>query len=466
MRNLTPHSRLISCLIIFAVLVTSACKKTDLIPEKSIKSETGIEELIKSKPNIILILGDDIGYEIPGFTGGQSWSTPNINQMASQGLKFLNCYGSPMCAPSRFMLLTGKYNYRNYYPDSWGDLGLDQRTIANMLRSHGYTTCVSGKWQLNHGDTGLATFGFNKYCITNPFKVATEDNSPGFRLYKNPTIYQNGAYLPAAQTRGKYSEDLFLKYMFDFMDSSSNAKKPFFVYWAPNLCHRPFSPTPDDPEFASWDPNRKPGDADTVFFKSMIKYYDKNVGKLMARLKASNLENNTLVLFLVGDNGTDDIIRSRFNNGNVYGGKGHTYSTGTHVAFVAYWPGHIAPGKNSNLVDFVDFMPTIADAAGIGKPTTYGPIDGISFYKQLLGDTSAARQYSYNWYDVNRDGPDETPPIVWAMDKTYKLYSNKTSLIHYTNDGLEKSPIPNSMQTGAERKERSTLQNVINSYHN
>jgi arylsulfatase A len=464
MRILNPHPRLIFYLLIFAVLITSACKK--MVSEEPIKSTTDIENLVESKPNIILILGDDIGYEVPGFTGGQSWPTPNINQMASQGLKFSNCYGSPMCSPSRFTLLTGKYNYRNYYPDSWADLGLDQRTIANMLQSHDYTTCVSGKWQLNHSDTGLKTFGFDKYCVTDPFKVTTEDNSPDLRLYKNPTIYENGAYLPAHQMRGKYSEDIFLNYMFDFIDSSSSAKKPFFVYWAPNLCHAPFSPTPDDPEFASWDPNKKPKTSDTVFFKSMIKYFDKNIGKLLAKLKTSNLEKNTLILFLVGDNGTEDIIRSRFNGVNVNGGKGHTYSTGTHVAFIAYWPGFIIPGNNSNLIDFVDFMPTIADAVDISKPTNYGPLDGISFYNQLIGDTSGIRHYSYNWYAVNRWGPDGTPPIVWAMDKTYKLYSNKTGLIRYTYDILEKSPIPKSLQTGVQKAERSTLQNVIDSYHN
>ena len=81
-----------------------------------------------------------------------------------------------MCSPSRFMLLTGKYNYRNYGPNSWGDLGLDQRTIANMLQSSGYATCSVGKWQNNHGDTGFTTFGFDKYCVTNPFKVGGDED--------------------------------------------------------------------------------------------------------------------------------------------------------------------------------------------------------------------------------------------------------------------------------------------------
>ena len=147
MRKLSLPPGPIIYLMVFAVLIMGACKK--VVWEEPIKSTTNIEKLIVPSTNIILILGDDIGYEVPGFTGGQSWSTPNIDQMASQGLTFVNCYESPMCSPSRFMLVTGKYNYRNYYEDSWGHVGLDQRTIANMLQSQGYTTCVSRKWQFN-----------------------------------------------------------------------------------------------------------------------------------------------------------------------------------------------------------------------------------------------------------------------------------------------------------------------------
>jgi arylsulfatase A len=443
------------------LLTLSACKKADHLEPRFPDSTSN------TKPNIILILGDDIGYEVPGFTGGQSYSTPNIDRMAEQGLNFTRCFGSPMCAPSRFMLLTGKYNYRNYGENSWGDLGLDQRTIANMLQSNGYATCAAGKWQFNHGDTGLKTFGFDKYCITDPFKVASEDNSATLRLYKNPTIFENGAYLPGDQMLGKYSEDIFLQYLFDFIDSTTTkTTKPFFAYYAPNLCHKPFSPTPDDPEFASWDPYKRGEDADTVFFKSMLSYFDKNIGKLIAKLQESNLQKNTLILFVMGDNGTEDIISSQVRNHYIKGGKGHTYITGIHVPFVAYWPGQILPGKNGNIVDFVDFLPTIAAAADVSLPVTYGPLDGISFYDQLYGDKKNVRKYDYNWYDVNRFGSDGEPAKVWAMDKDYKVYSNNTGLIDYQNDFLEKHPILDTDQTDDEKTERATLQSVIDSYHN
>lgn len=448
-------------LIVFIMVTGIACKKIDpatpVIPDP----------LPGSRPNIILIMGDDVGFEVPGFTGGESYATPNIDAMAEQGMQFSRCYGSPMCSPSRFMLLTGKYNFRNYGDNSWANLELDQRTVANTLQSAGYATCAAGKWQFNHGDTGLVTFGFDKYCITDPFKLASENNSPTLRLYKNPTIYENGAYRPESEMEGKYSEDIFMDYMFGFIDSSNKAKKPFFIYYAPNLCHKPFSPTPDDPEFAAWDPYKRESLFDTIFFKSMIKYYDKNMGRLLAKLKAAGIEQNTLVLFIAGDNGTDDEINSKFQGAYISGGKGHTKISGTHLAFAAYWPGHISPSKNGNLVDLVDFLPTIAAAAGVGVSPGYGPLDGISFFDQLMGSSNAeARQYSYNWYDLNQRGPDADLPVVWAMDKKYKLYSNQTSLINYAEDFLEKNPIPENEQTIDEQKETVTLQSVIDAYHN
>src|SRR6185436_19720058 len=96
-----------------------------------------------SKPNIILILEDDIGYEIPKYTGGQSYSTSVIDSLARSGMQFTHCFASGMCSPARVMLLTGKYGFRNYH--DWGILDTTQKTIANMLHDHGYATCVAGK---------------------------------------------------------------------------------------------------------------------------------------------------------------------------------------------------------------------------------------------------------------------------------------------------------------------------------
>src|SRR5205809_5750413 len=123
--------RILLCPLIFILF---SCRKQ--FSEQAFSSKSN-NRFLSSKPNIIIILGDDVGYEVPAYTGGQSYSTPNIDYMAAHGLQFTHCNGAPMCSPSRFMLLTGKYNFRNYFDNSWGDLGLDQRTIANMMRNAG-----------------------------------------------------------------------------------------------------------------------------------------------------------------------------------------------------------------------------------------------------------------------------------------------------------------------------------------
>ena len=116
-------------------------------------SASKLNEPVSFQPNIILILADDVGYEIPAYTGGQSYSTPNLDKMMQNGMRFTNCNASPLCSPSRFMLLTGKYNFRNY--TQWGNMDRSQKTFGNMLKDVGYSTYYAGKLQLNGGDTSI-----------------------------------------------------------------------------------------------------------------------------------------------------------------------------------------------------------------------------------------------------------------------------------------------------------------------
>ena len=298
------------------------------------------------KPNIILILEDDIGYEVPSCNGGQSYQTPNMDQMAQQGMRFTECHSTPLCSPSRFMFLTGKYNFRNY--TQWGEMDLGQKTIANMLHDAGYATCVVGKWQLDGGDQAIHTFGFDTYCLYDAYSHEHESR------YKNPHIYQDGAYLPGSKTENKYGEDMFTDYLLNFIEDNTNKKKPFFAYYPLTLCHSPFSPTPDDPEFAGWDPDNK---SDPKFFPSMVKYMDKKIGEIIDKLKSLGIEKNTIIL-LTSDNGTPDTILSKFNGIQIQGGKDNTTEYGTHVPLLAYSPGFIPVGTNNELIDFSDFLPT------------------------------------------------------------------------------------------------------------
>lgn len=437
--------------LLFVWLLVGCSKTDDLKP-----LETSATDLLtQSKlPNIILIMADDIGYEIPTYTGGESYSTPNIDRMAGGGMRFTQAYTSPLCSPSRTMLLTAKYNFRNY--TTWGRLDTAQKTIANLLKLKGYATCVAGKWQFDGGDAAIRAFGFDKYLVTNPFKM-NEDEQGLVKCYKDPEVYERGAFWPANRVAGKYGEDLIRDYMFTFMDSVK-PNKPFFIYYAPNLVHDPFCPTPDDPEFAAWDPLRKPRAADTVYFPSMVKYHDKIMGQLLAKLESKGIAGNTLIFWL-GDNGTSKDIHSRWNGQVVRGGKSNTSSDGTHVPLLAYMPGKVVPGVNNNLISLVDFMSTIGKAAQITIPSAYGTTDGVNFYNQLFGSTGNPRTGLFCHFVGS--GKNETNPMFlrrWMQDQTYKQYDSLPNtrysglFFNIITDPAERYPISRNQMTAQEKK--------------
>ncbi len=457
-----PLSLCLRCLLFLSVSCTKVNEKETVAASASQKeNNTGI--LAMNHPNIILVLGDDIGYEVPTFTGGQSYQTPVLDRMAGSGMQFTKCFSQPMCSPSRFEVLTGKYNHRNYFGDSWSKLDLSQRTIANMLQDAGYATCIAGKWQLDGGDNSIHTFGFDKYSITDPFKKETYERGE-LNFYKDPNIYQNGRYLPTVAMKGKYGEDVNRDYLFSFIDS--NKSHPFFAMWTPNLCHAPFSPTPDDPEFATWDPLRTPKKGDPAFFPSMVAYFDKEVGMLVSKLSSSGLLSNTIILLAIGDNGTDDDIVSLYNGKQQRGGKGYTHSRGTHVPMIAFCPAKIKAGQiNNNLVDFTDILPTLAGFANIPVPTDYGVLDGLSFAPQVLGKPYTPRSFCFAYYDANRWGPDDIPPSIYAFDYTYKRYEDSlNSFFNYVTDISEKNRILPRNMTHDQQQSYVNLDSVIHAY--
>lgn len=440
-------------LICFPLTIPACkCKDDDIVYKTR-------EERTITSPNVILILGDDIGYEIPGYTGGQSHRTPNIDMIASGGVRFTNCNTSPLCSPTRYMLLTGKYNNRNYNEDSWGYLPQSNKTIANMMQSNGYSTCAIGKWQLDGGDASLKAFGFDSYSVTNPFKISLDEEGNAF--YKNPFIYQDGDYLPESETDGRFGEDVMRDFMFEFI--ADNKDRKFFVYWAPNLAHVPFTPTPDDPEYTTWTPTDKQILADSIYYPNMIRYYDKQIGMLISKLNELNLMQNTVILHVMGDNGTNINLSNRYNGEIIQGGKSFSTTYGTRTAFVAYSPGNLKSQDVSDMVDMVDFMPSIADLVNIPKPTSFGVLDGINFTPQLFGEKPTARDAGFCYYDPNRSGPDTEPAKTWALDGTYKLYGDGR-FFNYERDPRERNELTDDELLLTEKKIRGNLQKVLDRY--
>lgn len=437
--------------ILFLLSLVFCCctKPGSLQPGNKIEASNAIS--LSDQPNILFILGDDIGYEIPTCNGGRSYETPAIDRMATEGMRFTQCFSAPLCSASRFELLTGKYNFRNYvYPAM---MDPNEKTFATLLRDAGYKTYVAGKWQFDGGDTSIHSLGFNDYMVWDPFT----STAPSGSRYKNPILYKDSNYISRELTDGKYGDDLLTADVLDFIKTNSQEK--FFVYYPICLSHSPFSPTPDDPEFATWT---RGSTSDRTFFPSMVKYMDKKIGEIIDSLKLWGLDNNTIIIF-AGDNGTPTEMVSRFKNGRIQGGKGKSTIYGTHVPLLVTWPGHIAAKSvNNNMVDFTDLLPTFADAASQIVPADYGTIDGVSFYDQLTGAPAKSRDWVFCSFKPNGED-NQFINKRWANTKKYKLYDSSYNFYNIVTDSLELNPL--TTLTPMEKKIKDSLRAVLDSHN-
>lgn len=398
------------------------------------------------KPNIVLIMADDIGYECFGCYGGESYKTPVADELARTGMRFEHCYSQPLCTPSRVKIMTGQHNFRNYV--NFGVLDPKQKTFGHLLRDAGYATCVVGKWQL-YGSVNQSAevrgtgslphqAGFDEHCLW-------QINDRGSR-YKNPVMVQNGKTLD--NLKGKYGPDVSCDYALDFIEQHKTG--PFLLYFPMALVHSPFVPTPDS---EGWDkPEHK---NNTKYFADMVAYMDKIVGRIVSKLDELGLRGNTLVLF-TGDNGTNKSIKSKTKNGIIQGDKGQTTDAGTRVPLIANQPGVVPSGKVcSDLVDFSDFVPTFAEAAGTEIPENM-KVDGRSFLPQLSGKKGNPREWIFCHYDP-RWGNRRKRRFV--RDKRWKLYADG-ELYDVPADTLEQNPNPSDPEAVAARKR---LQAVLDS---
>lgn len=168
-------------------------------------------------PNIVLIMADDMGYECVGANGGETYQTPNLDQLAAGGLRFENCFSQPICTPSRVKIMTGMTNSRNYR--EFGLLPPDSRTIGNVLHDAGYSTCVVGKWQLQGGFEGPRKFGFDEYCLWQLTRRANRYPNPGLEINGEEKNFRHGEYGP----------DIVSDYGCDFIRRSAAGDQPFFL---------------------------------------------------------------------------------------------------------------------------------------------------------------------------------------------------------------------------------------------
>lgn len=381
------------------------------------------------KPNIILIMADDVSWNCFGTYGAEDYETPNIDALASKGIKFNHCYSTPICTPSRVKIMTGQYNFRNY--THFGYLNPKDKTFGHLMKDAGYKTAIAGKWQLNglyHNAKGSLDSkrpqqaGFDESYL---WQVTTQKKAlNGGERFWSPPLERNGKLISIEENMGKYGPDIMSDFVCDFIEE--NKDEPFFVYYPTVLVHSPFVPTPetigDQPKDQS--ANRAPRDRKLKKdnYVAMVNYLDKIVGKIVKKVEDEGLLENTIILF-TSDNGTESIT-SRWNGQNIKGAKGETVDMGTHVPFIAYWKGHTPKGMESeDLIDFTDFYTTFADIASLNL-TDKDPIDGRSFLPQLQGETGKPREWVFWHYQPYWGKVGKYKGAQFVRNQEYKLYRN------------------------------------------
>jgi arylsulfatase A len=399
--------------------------------------------LAGKRPNVVLIMADDMGYECVHSNGGEEYDTPRLDELAATGIRFEHCHSQPICTPSRVQIMTGIYNNRNYV--RFGLLDPEANTFGHLFQKAGYKTAIAGKWQLEGGFTGPNNFGFDEYCLWQLTRRPPRFPNPGFEINGEEINY----------TKGEYGPDIASDYLCDFMER--NKDEEFFVYYPMIPPHYPFQPTPDSDEWDSTESREYPKkEWRDEWFADMVTYTDKVVGRIVDKLEKLGLRENTLVIF-TGDNGTYAGMETDYKGGIYVGGKGKTKDNGTHVPLIVNWPGQTPKGEVSqSLVDFSDMLPTIAEVAGIEVPKEWS-VDGISFASEIKGGESSTREWIYCWYSP-RGIRNMAKELV--RDQKFKVYSDG-KIFNVTSDFKEKNPLKSSDLKGSDKEVVNMLSRVL-----
>jgi arylsulfatase A-like enzyme len=352
------------------------------------------------RPNVVVILTDDQGFAELGVTGNPIIRTPQIDRFASQSASLVNFHVMPVCSPTRAGFLTGRYSYRTGVTDTWMGRSLidpDETTLAEMFRDGGYRTGIFGKWHLGDNYPRRAMDqGFQESLVVNGGGLAQPGDPPvpvdERGAYFNATLSHNGKWV---NTKG-YISDVITDAALQFIEKQR--RKSFFVYLSFNAPHSPhqvpdkypahyppdvFSPA-NFPVAGNPTPtNNKPEVLAKVY--GMVENIDDNVGRLLAKLDALQLANETIVV-LFSDNGAQ---RHNGFNGGLRGWKGTPYEGGTRQFCFIRWPTQFKAGlKVDRITSHVDLTPTLLDLCDVSKPPRVN-FDGRSLAPLLRGEEVA-----------------------------------------------------------------------------
>jgi arylsulfatase A-like enzyme len=346
----------------------------------------------RRKPNIVFILADDLGIGDIGCYGGKVIQTPNIDRLAAEGLRFNQAYaGGVVCAPSRSCLMTGQHTGHTRIRENHSGRSSERVpllpedvTVAQVLKSAGYATGMFGKWGLGEeGTPGLP----NKKGFDDWFGFLNQDHAVEYFtewLWRNENKETLRGNLNGG--RREYAQDLFTREAVRFVNQ--HRKGPFFLYL-------PYTTPHENHEVPSEEPYaNKDWPEEYRIYAAMVTRMDRDIGRLMALLKQTGLDDNTLVFF-ASDNGAGFKRGREFFRGtlNFREAKGSVYEGGIRVPMIARWPGKIKPGAVGEFPwAFWDFMPTAAELAGAKVPAN---IDGVSITPTLFGRPQQRPGYLY-----------------------------------------------------------------------
>jgi arylsulfatase len=370
---------------------------TLLVPRSAQGGDAAPGDSLKGKrPNIILVLTDDQGYGDASCNGNPILKTPNIDRMHREGVHFEDFHVSPTCAPTRSSIMTGRHEFRNGITHTIFErerLTLKATTIVQLLKAAGYTTGIFGKWHLgDEPDYWPTKRGFDEMFIHGAGGIGQTyagscGDAPG-NSYFDPVILHNGAFV---KTQG-YCTDVFFAQAMKWIESVKS-KQPFFACVTTNAPHGPLI-CPDEYEAKYKDKvpgadddgkentkSKKGNRNDVAKFFGMVANIDDNVGKLLDKVKALGLDDNTLVIFMNDNGGT---AGCGVWNAGMRGTKGTAHNGGTRGMSLWRWPGTLKPAACEKLTAHIDIFPTFAELAGAKVPETVAAkLEGFSLLPLL-----------------------------------------------------------------------------------
>ncbi len=348
------------------------------------------EQTLQMKPNVVFVLVDDMGYGDMGVFNGGITSTRHVDSLVEDGVLFTDCYSSsPVCAPARASILTGKYPQRTGVIDTLESRGhdrlkLSETTLADLFQRNGYKTGLIGKWH-------LGSIGDEYHPSNRGF-----DYFFGFRggwtdYYDYQNLQRNGVSVPSD---GSYLTERLSDDAVRFV--RENKDQPFFLHLTYNAPHFPFQ-APD----SAIEKYREQGSFTeaTSCIYAMIEEMDNGLGKILSELRKLDIERNTIVVF-TSDNGPDfggegDQSAKRFNC-DLKGSKMRVYEGGIKVPAVVRWTGNLSPSRCNHVISHLDWFPTLVEICELESEED-DDVDGVSLAGALYGDTLPDRKLFWQW---------------------------------------------------------------------